>query len=152
MRLIFEIVFLAFLLNSFLYAQSTHQLIKDIEQGNVHEVKTAIESGISVNTVGGQYKESLLNLAVKNGHTKVVEYLLKKGAEINKVSGVYGGMIPLIRASQNCKKLDIVKILIGKGADPNFTNEGSYFTSPLYIAATTGCLDVARLLLKTMPI
>ena len=43
LRLIFEIVFLAFLLNSFLYAQSTDQLIKDIEQGNMKEVKNGIE-------------------------------------------------------------------------------------------------------------
>ena len=143
---IFETVLLVFLLNSLLYAQSNYQLIKDIEGGNFQGVKYAIESGISANSMGGQYKESLLNLAAQNGHTEIAKYLIEKGAKINKVTGVFGGMTPLIRASQSCY-LDIVKILIDKGANPNLTNEGTYYTNPLYSSATRGCLDVAKLLL-----
>lgn len=135
------------LLTSQLQAQKKYEIIKDIKKGNLEGVKQAIESGVSANSIGGRFKESLLNIAADNGHIEIVKYLIAQGAEINKVTGVYGGMTPLIRASQNCN-VSIVKLLIDKGANPNLTNKGSFYTNPLYSAAKNGCLDVAKLLLS----
>jgi ankyrin repeat protein len=134
-------------MSSALQAQNLGQLIKDIEKGNTDSVKKAIESGISANSIGGRFKESLLNLAADNGHLAIVKLLVEHGAEINKVSGVYGGMTPLIRAVQNCNP-DIIQFLLENGANPNLTNEGDYYKSPLYFAATKGCIEAVKLLLK----
>lgn len=57
-------------------------------------------------------------------------------------------MTPLIRASGICNH-KIVKFLLQSGADPNLTNNGTYYTSPLASAASNGrtkCSDTIKIL------
>ena len=59
--------------------------------------------------------------AAVHGHRKVVEVLLKKGANVN-VKGL-GGITALIGAAQNGHR-EVVELLLKKGANVNADMEG----------------------------
>ena len=62
-------------------------------------------------------------MASKNGHLKVVKYLVGQGADVNAY--VMGDETPLIRAAWS-GHLEVVKYLVEQGADVNKTVRDSY--------------------------
>ncbi|MBL4678000.1 MAG: ankyrin repeat domain-containing protein [Mucilaginibacter sp.] len=72
-----------------------------------------------VNECYGNY--SLLSQAVRAGATKCFELLVASGANVNQASN---GYVPPFMHAVKYGKLDMVKVLIAKGADKNYVYEG----------------------------
>jgi Caspase domain/Ankyrin repeats (3 copies) len=92
-----------------------------------------------------------LGRAAKSGDIKKVEELLSKGANVNEV--MTPGLSPLHEAVFNNAPLDIVRLLLDKGADVNMYSCGDGWAStcncmcPLQIAACKGNVNMVKLLL-----
>src|SRR3989338_7239600 len=92
-----------------------------------------------------------LGRAATRGDIKEVETLLNEGADVNEVR--MPGLSPLHEAVFNDASLDIVRILLDKGADVNKKSCGDGWASscncstPLYIAACKGNVNMVKLLL-----
>jgi ankyrin repeat protein len=86
-----------------------------------------------------------LGLAAFFGHRAIVEFLLKNGAEVNtasrnaqKVTSLHGAVAR--------RDVEIVRMLLEHGADPNATQERGFV--PLHDAAANGNLALVQLLVK----
>jgi len=85
-----------------------------------------------------------LGLAAFFGHADIVEFLLKKGAEVNSPSRNAMRVMPLHSAVAN-RRTEIVKQLLDHGADVNVTQADDF--TPLHEAAQNGMLEVTHWLL-----
>ena len=85
-----------------------------------------------------------LGLAAYFGHEKVVEYLIKAGAEVNSPSKNALGVTPLQSAVAG-GHLEITRLLLTAGASPNVREGGGY--TPLHTAAYNGDVEIVRSLL-----
>ncbi|MGV8056922.1 MAG: ankyrin repeat domain-containing protein [Smithellaceae bacterium] len=94
---------------------------------------------------------SSLGRAAKDGDIKRVEALLNEGADVNAV--VTPGLSPLHEAVFNDASLDIVRLMLDRGADVNKKSCGDGWagscncSTPLYIAACKGNVKMVKLLL-----
>ena len=95
-----------------------------------------------VNDRGGQCVTPL-HAAASKGHAKVVQVLLKKGANVDARDDEDG--TPLLKASVQGDP-GVVQSLLQSGADPNVENENN--ETPLYLASRKGRLEAVRLLLE----
>ena len=96
-----------------------------------------------VNTRGG-YFGTALHAASRRNHLKVVQSLLRHGADVN-AHGRWG-RTPLLFASM-WGHLEVVRWLLEHDADVNARDEDNGF-APLYLAASEGHYEVVRTLLK----
>lgn len=100
------------------------------------------DPNLNPNYIYNETGQSLLNLAASKGHTKIVQNLLKHGANVN----IQGEALdtPLYSASAyGC--IETVAELLKAGASSNIVNK--YGNTPLAIAAAYGYEDVVRMLL-----
>lgn len=77
----------------------------------VHELKDI--------NIQNNYGWTLLHITIRREETKMVEFLLEKGADIDKVDGV--GWTPLMEAIMD-DKAALCKLLVDKGADKTIAN------------------------------
>ncbi|APR98328.1 ankyrin repeat domain-containing protein [Wolbachia endosymbiont of Folsomia candida] len=89
-------------------------------------------------------KCTLLHLTAMNGHTKLVDLLLDKGANVNAVENKHR-CTPLHLAAMN-GHTEVVEFLLGKKADVNKVDD-KYRWTPLHWAARNGHIKIAELLL-----
>ncbi|MEW6672242.1 MAG: ankyrin repeat domain-containing protein [Thermodesulfobacteriota bacterium] len=107
---------------------------------------------ISVFTMGGCSTVTPLGRAAKSGNMKEVQALLNSGADVNEV--VTPGLAPLHEAVFNNAPLDIVRLLIDKGADVNKKSCGDGWATscncgtPLHITACKGNINMMKLLIE----
>jgi ankyrin repeat protein len=103
-------------------------------QGHLESVKTLLASGADINQLTGDHSSPLL-IAVINGHFDVAEFLIGEGADVtlaseNGATPLYAvlnvqwapkALYPQPRAylQQKLGYLDLMKLLIEKGADVN---------------------------------
>lgn len=95
------------------------------KKGDLAEVKSLIERGADANEsdFGGF---TCLHEAALAGHNDIVEYLIEKGANVNKQALEFGDFeTPLMDAAEN-KHIETVKILLKHGADPDICNADGY--------------------------
>jgi ankyrin repeat protein len=85
-----------------------------------------------------------LGLAAYFGHEKIVEYLIKAGAEVNSPSKNSLGVTPLQSAVAG-GHLEVTRMLLTAGASPNVRERGGY--TPLHTAAHNGDVEIVRSLL-----
>ena len=85
-----------------------------------------------------------LGLAAYFGHEKIVEYLIKAGAEVNSPSKNSLGVTPLQSAVAG-GHLEITRLLLTAGASPNVREGGGY--TPLHTAAYNGDVEIVRSLI-----
>lgn len=85
--------------------------------------------------------QNFLILAVESGNNDLVSYLIDRGFPIN-LSDRYGN--PLTYAIRN-RRLDIVELLIQKGAEVNLHIPENGFT-PLHFACESGSLEIVKFL------
>src|SRR5262249_13586419 len=89
-------------------------------------------------------KQLALLAACKSGKANIVSLLLDNGVPVNGIQES-GTVSPLHHASR-CNQLDVARLLIKHGADPNARNrQGS---GPLYEAVYHGHHQMVRLLLE----
>lgn len=72
-----------------------------------------------------------LSLSADHGDIALANFLLENGANVNYENGraLYGSI--------NCKKIDMVKFLVGRGADPNIRREMMMFS-----AVSSECMPI----------
>jgi uncharacterized protein len=110
-------------------------LLFAVRQGHVDAVKALVDVGANVNQVSAGDKTSPLLMAVINGHFDLAEYLVDRGADVTLASE--GGVTPAYAAlniqwgpksmypqpqaylQQKLSYLDLLNILLAKGADVN---------------------------------
>ena len=85
-----------------------------------------------------------LHAASRMNHLKVVQYLLRHGADVN-APGKWGWTPLLFASDWGC--IEVVRWLIEYGADVNAKDEDDHQTS-LHLAAYRGHFEIARTLLK----
>ena len=84
--------------------------------GNMAYVKRIVESGAEVNFYGWPP----ITYAAFNNHPDIIEYLIKKGAEVN--AKTESGATALYLAARN-GHLEVVKLLLRYEADPTIANQ-----------------------------
>jgi len=110
-------------------------LLFAVRQGHREAVRALLDGGASVNQVGAGSLTSPLLMAVVNGQFDLAKELVERGADVTVpnaggvtplygVLNVYWGpksMYPQPRAQlqQECSYLDLMKLLLDKGADVN---------------------------------
>ncbi len=100
------------------------QLLSTINKGNVDQVKDFIEKQKwNPNRNFGQ--STLLGRAAYTGHLPIVQYLVERGADVNKPDN--RGFTPLMSATLGGHK-NIVEFLLNKGANPNTQDDYGYRT------------------------
>lgn len=104
-------------------------------QGAFNTVKTLVEGGANVNQASPADRMSPLLIATINGHFDLANYLIEHGADVN--AATVGGATPLYAVlnvqwapkafypqpraylQQKLSYMDLMNILLDKGADPN---------------------------------
>jgi hypothetical protein len=91
----------------------------------------------------GDYTESSLINAVRNGNVDIVKKCLVKGLNPDIKEGLLNNPILYIATSKGYK--DIVELLLKYGADPNIKNNDA---TPLLLASSRGDKEIVELLLN----
>lgn len=97
-----------------------NSLILACLHNNLEVVKVLIDNGCNIESIEPEKKQTCLSVASCYGFDKIVEYLIKHGANVNTNS--YIGTTPLMLAASN-DHLNIVKVLIKNNAEVNVQNE-----------------------------
>jgi hypothetical protein len=83
------------------------------QQGNIRKAELLIKYGADINPVDEEYQSTPLGMAARWGHTEMVEYLLKQGANPSKSGASWA--TPLSWATKK-GHIEIEKILLKSGA------------------------------------
>ena len=116
------------------------ELIKAAKIGDIKRTINLIKHGAKINATN-KYGETALHWAVENGHTEIVEALVKAGA---KVDAKYGEVTALHMAVCN-GRADIVNALVIAGADVNEKTIDE--VTALHWATEDGNTEIVNLLL-----
>ena len=115
-----------------------------VELGDFHLVTVLIESGIVDVNIINQCYDTPLHVACLKGHLKIVQFLLRKGADVN-MKGNFGHT-PLHRAIK-IGYFDIFQELLAiKNIDINIVND--HGDTPLHTACMEDNEKMVRILLK----
>lgn len=118
------------------------RFVRVAEDGNIDLLKAELLSGLSIDSINSEGKTALIASSEKN-LKKIVDYLLKKGANVNIKDN--SGQSALYIAVINGNK-DIVTLLIKANADINVINKDD--KSLLDLATEKGYKDIIKLLNK----
>jgi ankyrin repeat protein len=132
-------------------------LFQAAQYGNLEMVQFLVENASLADiNVLNEIGETPLFGATYEGHLKIVNYLLDKGADVNvKARHLETPLFEAIRGCHykhyrtiNCQNyVKIIEKLKDKGADVNVTNRRDY--SPLALASNFGQFDIASYLVNT---
>ena len=111
-------------------------------EGDLGKVKSALESGVKVNSTDKDGRTALM-YAAYDGRTEIINLLLSKGAGVNLQDNA--GRTALMMASSGPFP-SAVSILLDNFADPNLADRVDHFTALMY-AAAEGQLEVVKILL-----
>lgn len=123
-----------------------HELKSDEDALNFLKSVTNLKD--LINKVEFLQNNTLISLATKKGYKETVEYLLKQGAEISRISidnGYDRSDSPLQQALYE-KHCNIAKILLDHGANPN--EDYGYNVTPLSIAISKQNVELIDLLIE----
>ncbi len=121
-------------------------------RGHLHLVKLLLKLGALIDARDREFKRELMEvtyntplmLAAKNGHFKVCEYLVRKGAQIHAQNELL--ITPLHFAADN-GTIDIIALLLAAGAQCNTIAQHRQAT-PLMAAVMNQHYEAIRLLLQ----
>ena len=113
-----------------------------VREGDMAEVKRQIGKGVTIDSKGN-YRHTPLHMAAALNKIDIVEYLLSRGANIEARGE--DQKTPLLTAIRYGKSLELVKLLIARGADINAKDY--YGKDALYFAendcAGKDCKEIA---------
>lgn len=126
-----------------------NDLFYAVRFGSVKDVKRIVSLGTNVNQVRG--KTPLL-WAIERGSKKIVKILIAAGAHVNR--RINETLWLPLRFAMEYATMDMVKLLLNRGADPNCTDE--YLTTPFLCAIysssinmiNSSSIDMIKLLLE----
>ncbi len=121
--------------------QVLYELINTGQPESMAPISTSKASKI-INAQGGEYGNAL-QAASAEGHKKVVQQLLDKGAKINAQGGEYGNALQAASAKGH---KEVVQQLLNKGAEINAQDE--HYGNALQTASTRGHKEVVQQLLN----
>ncbi|MBF7093473.1 ankyrin repeat domain-containing protein [Flavobacterium sp. ALJ2] len=105
-------------------------------------VAQASEYKLFNNDTYSSYDVNPLNVAICKGDIETVKKLIENGANVNKFSG---GLTPLMTAARY-NKVEIIELLISKGANPYTTADNGY--TALKFAEVSKAIDAVAILKK----
>lgn len=141
-------------------------------RGNVQTVQLLVQKGADVNRllssssshslpkgmpmgiISFNFTETPLALSLEEKKFEISEFLIKNGADTNKtalvkmitIAGYFPKeIVPLIEAVRN-NKLDLVKLMLSKGANINITDKDG--TTALMTASKLGYAEIVQLLIQ----
>ncbi|PYS20266.1 MAG: hypothetical protein DMG11_29960 [Acidobacteria bacterium] len=104
-------------------------LIFAARQGAIETAQVLIAAGANVNEIEPQYGFTAMQTAIFNGHYDFAAFLLDKGADVNDGSlyiatemrnlATYSNRPNPPEIDRTMNSLDMVKLLLARGADPN---------------------------------
>jgi ankyrin repeat protein len=119
-------------------------MISAAQAGNIQVIASLLDEGLNVNAPISQGKAAL-HFASATGQVAVVEFLIRKGANVDLAATNASGVTPLILAAIN-GHADVVKTLLKSKANPEKgTAEGA---TPLIFASMKGYVPVIEALLE----
>ncbi len=118
------LIILSIIITSFVSANA-NQLYDAVNEGNLQEVQVLIEQGASIHQKIGKDGLKVLHLAAFRGHTAIISYLIRQGANVNTTNE--RGETPLHYAAR-FGQVAAVKKLVKKGADCNLV---AFWDTPL---------------------
>lgn len=115
-----------------------------VQRGNLNVIKLLLDHGMNVNSKDGE-NETPLTRAVHVNRFRVVDFLLKNGADVDfDLSSK--GYSPLHIAATN-NRVNIVKKLLEQGALADFRSNNAERKTAMHLAVIKGHLEVVKLLL-----
>lgn len=121
-------------------------LFKACINGDLKQIKKLMAAGEDVNASDLLHGWTALHWATMHEHLAIVKYLIKVGAEVNKMDN--SSRTPLYLASF-FGRTSIVKLLLAAGADANMPDYAG--KNPLYYAVYCRRIKTAKLLSKNTP-
>jgi ankyrin repeat protein len=118
-----------------------------VDAGALDIVTPLLEKGADRNVAvesGNKRGHTPLFFAAVRGHQVIVQLLVKQGKDLNTIRDFYGDTV--LQAVVTTGRIDIVRWLLEKGADPN---EGGDGWTSLHRAAVAGHLEIVILLLES---
>jgi ankyrin repeat protein len=159
--LVLACIFAAILiLIAFVYRDRRPRVYFAAARGDTNSIALYLASGSNVNATINCYPFAehyrlapLLDIALENGQTGTVDFLLKVGADPNQPDS--RGETPLMWVIGFTKndvgqetRMEMLKMLLSAGADPHAPALTEYRYTPLIEAASLGQTDMARVLLN----
>ncbi len=119
------------------------ELVQLVNNNNIKEVRTALESGTNVNTQDNS-KRNLLLIATNNKNEEMVKLLVKYGADVNMQADNLDSAFLYAGASG---QTELVRLFLVNGARFDVFNR--YYGSALIPACERGHVETVRLLVST---
>ncbi|MFH1724640.1 MAG: ankyrin repeat domain-containing protein [Elusimicrobiota bacterium] len=96
-------------------------LVRAVKKGDIHGVRTLVESGADVNEEGGWFSSSLndvigqtaLEHAARHGELEIAKLLIRHGADVNHGSGEWTPLFLAVESGQP----EMVRLLLENGAN-----------------------------------
>lgn len=114
-------------------------LIAAATVGDLEALKDLVQQGANVEATVAQNGKTALHFASEKGHIGVVDFLLKNGANVDKLDAV--GQSSVYMAAVN-NRLSVVQLLIEQGADVDRPENAGM--TPLHTAAKLGRLSMVQ--------
>lgn len=119
------------------------ELVQLVNNNNIKEVRTTLESGANVNTQDNS-KRNLLLIATNNKNEEMVKLLVKYGADVNMQADNLDSAFLYAGASG---QTELVRLFLANGARFDVFNR--YYGSALIPACERGHVETVRLLVST---
>lgn len=107
----------------------------------IEHLTTTPEAIQSISQDGG----TPLGFASYFGHEDIAEKLIEHGADLEGRSPGFGNVTPLHAAAAG-RHVEVVRLLLAKGADPNALQDGGF--TPLHSAAQNGDILIVEMLIE----
>ena len=99
-------------------AMSDEEFVKLCQKGTAEEIQAALDAGANVNAVDRHRSTPLLSAAMLDPDPKVVEILLKSGADVNAKDGLkYTALYYVAKFSWLAHRFEVMNMLLDAGAN-----------------------------------